>query len=267
MLVIDIETGPLPDDQLRAAVAPFTPPPHPGEFDPSSVKYGNLGEAKRAEKLQQAQADHATLVSNYAANVKQAEADWWADVVNRAALDPTTGRVLCIGYYSAETKAKVIDGGLNKDGVCGHASLEVAMLTNFWNQYGKMRTAGRKIVGCNILNFDIPFLARRSWILGVDVPATVRSGRYLDPIFCDLMEAWLLGQRLGQVEAGLGAIGRALGLGGKAKLNGTPDGQPASGADFHKYWFGTPEQRKEAEAYLVRDLELTKEVADRLGVV
>ena len=40
MVVIDIETGPLPLEQLQATLGPYDPASagkHPGEFDPESV--------------------------------------------------------------------------------------------------------------------------------------------------------------------------------------------------------------------------------------
>jgi hypothetical protein len=59
MIVFDIETGPLPSDEIRANSAPFVPAPPPGDFDPSAVKLGNLkDEAKIAAKINDAREEY-----------------------------------------------------------------------------------------------------------------------------------------------------------------------------------------------------------------
>jgi hypothetical protein len=66
-IVFDIETAPLPVQVVRERVAPFTPPPHPGQFDQSKVAVGNLKDpAKIAAKIAEAEQKHSTLVENYA---------------------------------------------------------------------------------------------------------------------------------------------------------------------------------------------------------
>ena len=72
MIVFDIETGPLPEDQLRPLCPEFFPPPAPGEFDPDAVKCGNIGgpmSEKGRAKIKDAQAAHKTLVADYSR--------WW----------------------------------------------------------------------------------------------------------------------------------------------------------------------------------------------
>lgn len=247
-LIWDIETDRLPDDQLAPFIPEFTPPPHPGEFDPSSVKLGNIkDEAKRAAKIEECRAAHAAAVANYDATVEQLKANHLADFLSRAALSPVTGQVLAIGFMS-EKGAGVEDGG----------GCEEDLLNRFWARYCKMRAAKpdpRKLVGCNIFGFDLPFLIRRSWILKVDIPATVRvvGNRWFDPVFVDLRDVWLCGQKWGECESSLGMMAKALGVGEK---NG-------DGAEFGKLW---REDRPAAVNYLLNDLVLTAKVAERLGV-
>ena len=70
-IVFDVETGPLAESELSALLPPF---------DPAEVKTGNLKDpAKIAEKLAEAEANHRR------------------DFIERAALDPLTGRVIAIG--------------------------------------------------------------------------------------------------------------------------------------------------------------------------
>jgi hypothetical protein len=252
MLIFDIETEALSEEHIRRIVEPFKPPPHPGEFDPASVKYGNTKDAaKRADKLAECQAAHAKAVAEYETNCQAEEAEYWRKAIERAALSPLTGRVLAIGVRNATN---------------GNAAIvaeedETATLAEFWSKYAKCRPNNRKLVGQNIFGFDLPFLIRRSWMLGMDVPSTVREGRYWDRIFIDTQEVWLCGQRWGECESGIDLIGKALGLGGKL------DEEGVSGATFAKLWRGTPEDRRKAQAYLLRDLELTNQVAVRLGIV
>lgn len=221
MLIFDIETGGLPPEQIAAIV---------GDFDPESVKYGNLkDEVKKAEKL------------------KEARAEWEESCVNQAALSAATGEVLAIGYYSPEKKKTTLD----------HGKSEADLLVAFWKQYQKMRSANRKLIGVNILNFDVPFMVRRSWICGVDVPATVRNGRYLDGLFLDLRELWLCGQRFTDCQSSLDHMARALGVGHK---NG-------NGADFAKLYRGTAVEKQAALDYLTNDLNLTALVAQKMGLI
>lgn len=252
MLIFDIETGPLPDTVLAALCPEFTPPPHPGEFDKSAVRVGNLGPDKAAEKIAAARMAHEVAVANYDRDRQLAAEQHFADFKSKAALDPTTGRVLAIGFQAADDAGKVAieDGGGD----------EAKLIDAYWRKYAKCRaTPGRprRMVGCNITGFDLPFLVRRSWILGVDVPATVRPDRYWDSLFVDIRDRWLLGQRWGDCQSSLDTMATALGCGAK---NG-------DGAEFARLWLGTAEERQQAVAYLRNDLAITVAVAKRLGVV
>lgn len=251
MLIFDIETASLPDAELTKFLPEFTPPPHPGDFDSGSVKYGNTKDAdKRAAKLQECMAAHLAAVADYEEATAKAKLAHWETFKDGAALDPTTGMVLAIGVYSATKDKFAIFSG---DGD------EAKLLAKFWETYRAMEKEGRKIVGCNSLSFDLPFLVRRSWIHKVEVPATVRSDRYFNRLFVDIREVWLCGQRPGETKSSLDTIAKALGVGSK------PEG--VNGKDFGRLWGGTPEEKKQAEEYLRNDVEMTAKAAVRLGVV
>lgn len=224
MICFDIETGGLPEDQLRAM---YTEPTFE-EFCESCDQ--RWKPETRAEKFE------------------LAKSQGWQKFVDRAALDPTTGMVLAIGYLSVSKQVLLTD--LAEEAKGG----EVGLIQRFWQQYVKAHKAGRKMVGAYILGFDLPFLVRRSWILKIDIPQTVRTGRYFDQIFTDLCEVWQCGQRFGEVSSSLNTISRALGIGEK---NG-------NGKDFAKL---LAEQPEEAIAYLRNDLELTANCAVRMGVI
>lgn len=248
VLIFDIETGPLPDEALAQAFK-FDPPPHPGEFDPASVKYGNTkDEAKRAEKLEQAKQAHAAAVANYERDAAAARDQAWQSLKGSAALDASTGQVLAIGIRR-DDKSGVFQGP------------EAEILAKFWAKYLACRKEQTKLVGANIVQFDLPFLVRRSWILGVDVPGSVcQFGKWgnFDSLFVDIREWWQLGQR-NNCESSLDTMARALGVGSK------PEG--IDGSDFARLWFGSPEEKQQAMGYLLNDLQLTADVATRLGVI
>ena len=243
----DIETAPLDDDTLRKFCPPCDVPAHPGEFDPAAVKYGNTKDpAKRAEKLKEEQEKHARAVKDHDTNVAQAQTDWFAKFKDRAALDATTGRVVAIGV-TINSSSTIID--------CEHEDEGIGL---FWRWVeGRMLTQ-MPMVGWNTHGFDLPFLIRRSWILGVPIPLGVRKGRYWNDLFVDLMQHWMLGSR-DMVKLDVAA--KAFGIDGKVEQ---VDGVAVSGATFYQLW---RENRNVAEAYLMADLRIPAELAVRMGVV
>ena len=218
-IFFDIETAPLPEAELAALVPPF---------DPAEVKTGNL---KDPDKI--------------AAKLAEAEANHKRDFIERAALDPLTGRVLAIGLYEFDSSGR---GGAFR--ILGRED-EAGLLSEFWDalrgEMGRVNSA----VGFNIFSFDLPFLIRRSWKHRIRVPFGIRRGRYWGDQLVDLRELWQLGDR--QAKGSLDSIAKHLGVGGK---NG-------DGKAFAELW---QTNRPQAEAYLRNDLELTAKVADVLGV-
>lgn len=255
-LAFDIETSPQPIDKLKAILPPWNPDsvgPHPGEFDPKSVKLGNLkDQAKIDEKIEEANKKHVAAIADYYKKKDGGAAAYWEAILQDAALSAVTGQVVAIGYQGNKTTTHLaIDG-----------TSEHHLLTQFWKIYKQSRTERRSMVGFNIKQFDVPFIAQRSWMLGIEVPATLITppGRYLDSLFVDLDEIWKCGNR-GWAKPGHGSLDticKALGLVGK------PD--DCSGAEFSKLLYGTPEQRAAAVRYLEGDLRMTAELAERLGI-
>jgi len=229
MIVFDIETGPLPLEELRASLPPF---------DESGVKVGNL---KDPDKIK--------------AKIEEARVAHEEEFIARAALSPLTGRIICVGYMSTDKQATVIDAGeKNGDG-------EVEILENFWRRYRMCRQEKRMLVGHNIAGFDVPFLVRRSWLFDVEVPASVfERGRYLDSlVFADTMSLWQCGTRDAWVK--LETLSKAFGGTGKPV---DEDGGKVDGSMFADLW---RTDRPKAEAYLRNDLEMTARVAQRMGLL
>ena len=250
-IICDIETGPLPIEQLELAGKPFVPPPHPGEFDPETVKYGNAKDPEKiAAKLKAAQDSHAAAVAKYEQTTAVAEAEHWTEIQSKAALSPLTGRVLAVGYLSAKTGKVVLDVTLDAD----DPDQERGMLTRFWSQVEKCQIQNRRIIGHNFHGFDLPFLVGRSWIHGMEVPSVFDPRGYPDgKLFADTMKIWACGQ-YGK-HASLDSLAVAMGVGGK------PVG--IDGAMFAELLESDP---KVARDYLANDLWMTAAVAERMGL-
>ncbi|KHO46480.1 MAG: hypothetical protein QS98_C0003G0088 [archaeon GW2011_AR3] len=75
-------------------------------------------------------------------------------------LNPIDSRIVALGLRS------------NGKNFIFQSDDEAEMLYKFWQEWEKCRSTSPFInpVGFNILNFDLPFLAARSFILGVKVP-------------------------------------------------------------------------------------------------
>jgi predicted PolB exonuclease-like 3'-5' exonuclease len=252
MLIFDIETGPdvqRLNDQFSSIdwEAAF---PKPGEFDESTVKYGNAKkEDTRAPILAAAKAAHAELLQNYPLKLEEFQAARWDEMYDKAPLDPVLGVVLAVGLKTHDNEEILHVANYGTIG-------ERAMLAHAWEIFGSKRDQANKIIGVNILDFDLPFLVRRSWILGVDVPEWVRKGRYFDSSFVDLEVEWNMGNNAKCISAD--NLCKALGIVGKEAV---PE---VTGATFHTFYNGTPEQREKALAYLSNDLRMEWEIAERM---
>ena len=255
-IIFDIETGPLPVDVLKAILPPFDPASlgkHPGVFDPASVKLGNVKDPAKVEaKISESAAKHAAEVTDYEKRLAEGEPAHWQRIVDSAALSAVTGEVLAIGLSGKTDKiiCQDLDAGID----------EQFLLEHWWKIYRDARGSQRKLVGWNSKNFDVQFLVQRSFILGVAVPDSILTPTgYLNPIFVDLREIWLSGNKF-NAQPGmttLDTVGRALRLGGKM--------EGVTGADFARL-FSDPETRPQAIEYLRGDIALTRAIAERFGV-
>lgn len=171
------------------------------------------------------------------AHLTQKRLDWIAD----AALDATTGQILAIGVLNTTTGDMRVLAGDERD-----------ILSAFVGIVMHVGGSGIPLAGWNIFGFDLPFIVRRAWILGVPLPQWIRVGRYWDRCFVDLMESWALGNK--EQRVGLDLAAQSLGVGRKS----------GHGADFASHWNGTDEERAHALAYLENDLRLTAAVAARI---
>ena len=115
------------------------------------------------------------------------------------ALQGTLGKLLCIGL------AVDTDGKAEKPCVCGQDAEtrelhldEAKTLTQFWNHLDRINfdVNRDKIVGHNILGFDLPFLYHRSMICGVKPTRNLLNGKPWDiaEYIYDTMDRWQMGK-------------------------------------------------------------------------
>lgn len=244
MIIFDIETRPRLDLVSRF-VKPFAP------FDLASVKVGNLKDPlKIAEKVNAAKADHA-----------QAEIDYWKNANDCAALNPLTGQIICIG--TSNEKQPLINGD------------ETGVLQLFWDMFASHH--GEPFVfwsgsGNPSENFDVDYIIKRSWILGVPVPPSAFDGRYLGRKFVDAAARWLMFKR--EAFCSLSDAADQLGLFESNPELKKKDKEKdlVTGANFHEFWdgkniaSGLPEsaQRTFAISYLRNDVEILQAIAHRI---
>ena len=247
-VIFDIETGPRPLAEIEHF---YQPPEALPPWDDSMVKYGNAKrEELRAEKRAEQFAAYQVLLDSHGPKMLAHKAEW----LSKAALSPVTGRVLLIGTLASDDKPLFFDYDDERE-----------ILSDFWEATERTLADRIPIIGHNSNGFDLPFLVRRSWMLGVPVPREVRQGRYWNPLFRDTMEVWNCGAR---DYVKLNALGDCFGVGQKT--------EGVSGGDFSKLWFGelpfeqwgTPEdQRRKAYEYNAQDLRLTAAIAAKMGML
>lgn len=227
-LVFDIETGAAPQEQLVDIIAKQMEDWEP----PKNIK----DEAKIEERRN-----------------KAIEA-----IVNKAALSPITGRILAIGYLNpfkngGTCAIKGVSEGAHVP--CDPCS-ETDLIAQFWNTF----TSGRTLLGWNILGFDLPFIYRRSIVLGIDVPPMLRgdaNARWA-PLFHDIMHLWSFGLYGPDRYESLDTVCKACGI--KGKMDGV------DGSMFEQmYLRGDATTRAQAIEYCKMDLLACWGVAERCG--
>ena len=225
-IIFDIETGSLPDSEIER-IAP--------NFDESSVKVGNFGIEKAIEKINSAKASHFNQIRE------------------KAALHAEYGKVLAIGIKFAEEPP--IEEGIEEERMETLLGDEEKIIWTFWRYaLASYERGGEVWIGFNSNNFDLPFLLRRSMILGVKVPKQLTpSPRYWPGDFwIDLMDLWKAGDYRATIS--LDRFCKASGLEGK---NGSGK------------WFAQllEEDKEAAIKYLENDIEITAQLADKaMGV-
>lgn len=214
-ITLDIETGPLSADLLA-------------EIEPKFEAPSNYKDEAKIE-----------------ANIEEQRRRWR----EKAALSADTGMVLAIGILHEQGERRIIGhgGGGSSDSLMILPS-EADVLKAFWIAWEQAYTQFTWI-GHNIIQFDLPFLMRRSWINRVAVPKTARLKKYGNDYIEDTMQIWA------------GADGDRISLARLAKLLGVGS-KGGIGADFAGAWAS---DRQAAADYLTNDLILAQAVYGRIA--
>jgi len=257
-LIFDIETGPEPEEKLRdffevdyskVKGADLID----AEFDPATVKLGNLKDQAKIDAKIKSEREKFDAEKTAAIAAKaNAATDQWRTFVDRAALSPVTGRVLAIGWIGTNDVIQIwaVDPA--------DADAEKKLLTTFWVSFRDCAKTDAPIIGFNSHGFDLPFLIRRSWLLGVDVPDDVLANGRPHRLFIDLMQVWQCGNR--QERISLNNLSAFFGHGQKT--------EGVDGGDFARLYLSEKqEDRETAIEYLRQDVRLTLAAAKRMGVV
>lgn len=205
----DIETEPLPMAELSRMIPLFEAPSN--YKDPDKI----------------------------AANISEQTNKW----IEKAALSPISGRVLCIG---AELNGEFI--WMDGEGEGGEAQLLRA-----WKDYvdSNLRL-GHHFCGFCTHSFDIGFLQKRAWANRVKPMLRFDYDPYRSEKWIDL--AWLWNGRNKNEHTSLNTVARFLKVGEKG----------GEGKDFAKLW---QSNKGAAIAYLKQDVALCRLIAERIGVV
>lgn len=231
--ILDIETAPQDRDVILANLE---------HFDREEVKVGNI---KDPEKIK--------------AHIDAKEQAYYDDAVEKAALFPTTGTLLATCVWSAEKGNDIsVVGPEIMPRACVYTN-ETAIVRQALEYLSIAIKTGGSIITYNGSHyqggFDVPFILGRALILGVSVNISkFRYRKYWKDNFIDIKEVWEVVSRR---EASGGIDGLAKILGCKSRKNG-------DGKSFHQLYKDDPQA---AIGYCLNELELHREVAERLGVL
>ena len=135
---------------------------------------------------------------------------------------------------------------------------EKEVIEHFLSLADAMLSDGGSLVGHNIIGFDLPFLLRRGLKYGIKPPKTITNAlaQYRPSNLIDTMREWQFGNRT----EGFVKLDQLAAFFGTRRKNG-------DGADFHKKFFGTPEEREDALRYLANDVAMTCEIAQAMKLI
>lgn len=177
--------------------------------------------------------------------LEEDRAGYRANLLEKAALNPETATVAILGTFSQNGVDQYVKNDDASEMEIVHMAL--GMMSH------EVRSGGC-VLGWNILGFDLPFLLRRAWILGIKVPKSIYNPLSRYPVsteIVDMMDRWK-GGNWKAPHTSLNNALKAVGLPGK------PDGK-----EFASLW---REDRKKAMAYNEAELKSQAELYRRMGV-
>ncbi len=147
------------------------------------------------------------------------------EIVAKTSFDPAHGHICCIGF------------AIGDNAVASHTAAsvdeEAEIISKFFDALPKLGMA--RIIGHNVIDFDLRFLLCRAVILGVKIPPAIpRNPKPWEGMVVDTMKAWAgLRGTIGQDR-----LAKALGLKGKGDFDGSmvaeawANGEHAKIADY-----------------------------------
>lgn len=166
------------------------------------------------------------------------------DILDRAALMPEYANVAVVGVYN--------EVGVGQASLKDHA--EEVLVGAALEHIEMAARKGRFVLGWNILGFDLPFLIRRAWILGVKVGTMIYNPLSRYPVsenIVDMMDRFKCGNR----KAPHTSLNNAL------KSMGLPE--KPDGKEFAKMW---AESQTKALAYNREEILGQADLYRRMGV-
>jgi DNA polymerase elongation subunit (family B) len=97
---------------------------------------------------------------------------------SQGALSAMTGRIACIGLLFDDGNSITEESFIDED--------ERGLLIQFWEHVEQTDL----FVGHNVLNFDLPFIRQRSWILDVRPSRRIDLRRFYSKDLLDTMQIW-----------------------------------------------------------------------------
>lgn len=165
----------------------------------------------------------------------------------KLALKAEKGRILTIGVIIEENGKVTHQGLFGRDRATGKFHVDEARtLRCFWSLIGEIRAGKDLLIGHNILDFDLPFLYKRSIINRVKPPSISFRRYQKNPIYDTMWEWSLWAHRIS-----LNDVCEAIGV--QSSKTGDIDG-----SQIYNYY--SAGRHEEIGLYCMRDVECTREV-------
>jgi hypothetical protein len=255
-IAFDIETGDLPREVQEQRCKPFVDVPFVNtpfkEFAPGNAKKPETVAAKRAEWEAEKLAWESSVDKRRAAHVlaqddrRKAHYD---EKLAKSRLNAHQSQILCVSFY---------------DGIGGEClwadDNEHRLLMAVLERINATLRAGDRVIGANVLGFDVPYLYRRALLHGMHTGTLVSigySGRYeIHKNVVDVLRVYQ-GPEWGSIPPlGLQALAACFGIDGKTETSG--------GAKFQEL---AEHDRERAERYAIGDSRVAWEIAEAMGIV
>jgi DNA polymerase elongation subunit (family B) len=169
------------------------------------------------------------------------------------------GRVLVIGLITEENGAIKHRGVLGRDRATGCFHLnEARTLRAFWNLLRDFDVRRDFIIGHNVLEFDLPFLCKRSIVHRVQPSVKLCFARYRSQPIYDTMKEWAHWSWCKNGATSLDKLAGVLGL-VSSKQNGI------DGSRVYDYF--RDGRHSEIADYCMRDVELVRDIYYRMNFI